>query len=71
MSVEASRPNSHNARSRRTWMYVSNGGSVISTEEAIEVSSFNTNYRYDKSRLCTNGTWRDAQEVHWEVSKLW
>ena len=41
-SVEASRPKSHNASSRKTWIYVSNGGSVISTEEAIEVEKFNT-----------------------------
>ena len=42
MSIEASRPKSHNASSRGTWINVSNSGSVISIEEVIEVANFNT-----------------------------
>ena len=42
MSVEALKPKSRNASSKRTWIDVSNGGSVISIEEAIEKANFNT-----------------------------
>ena len=39
MSVEASRSKSLNAGSRINWINVSNGGSVISIEEAIKVTN--------------------------------
>ena len=70
MSEEALRLKSQNASSKRTWIYISNGGSVISIEEAIEVASFNTVTKW-KVWVCTNGTWRDAQESLWEVLQLW
>ena len=39
---KASRPKSHNASSKRTWIDISNSGSVISIEAIIEVTNFNT-----------------------------
>ena len=71
MSVEASRLKSHNASSRRTWIYASNSGSVKIIEVVIKIANFNTVTIKWQVWVYTNGTWRDAWEVHWEVSQLW
>ena len=41
-SLKASRFKSCNVSRRRTWVHVSNGGPVISMEEAEEIASFST-----------------------------
>ena len=41
-SVEASTFKSCNASGKRTWIYVSNGGPVISIKEVAEIGSFST-----------------------------
>ena len=43
-SIEAPRPKSCNASSRRTWINTSNHRPVISTEKMIEIASLNTTY---------------------------
>ena len=41
-SIETSRFKSCNISSKRTWIYISNGGPVISTEEVAEIAIFST-----------------------------
>ena len=42
MSIEALRFKSLNATGRRTWIYISNSGTVKSTEVVAEIASFST-----------------------------